>query len=101
MEKNEIVEIIQALWVVKILMQPGKMAEVMEEAKKYREDILTLQDIIWLGKGKIDKKRLFNILLHDDRRFCCQNRKRNLPTKQDGRKIYTAQRNKGKQIVID
>jgi len=44
-------------WNVRTLLQAGNMNAIAEEAKKYKIDAVTLQEIHWKGKGTIRKSK--------------------------------------------
>jgi endonuclease/exonuclease/phosphatase family metal-dependent hydrolase len=42
-------------WNVRTMLAPGKMSETAREMRRYKIEILAIQETRWSGKGKIDK----------------------------------------------
>jgi exonuclease III len=42
-------------WNVRTMLAPGKMSETAREMRRYKIEILAIQETRWPGKGKIDK----------------------------------------------
>jgi hypothetical protein len=42
-------------WNVRTMLPPGKMSETAREMRRYKIEILAIQETRWSGKGKIDK----------------------------------------------
>jgi hypothetical protein len=45
-----------ATWNVRLMLQPGKLVEIADEARKFKINFLAIQEARWPGQGRIGKQ---------------------------------------------
>jgi hypothetical protein len=50
-------EILMGTWSVQIMLQLGRMIEIVQETMNFNLDLVALQEIHWQGQGRIDKSK--------------------------------------------